>query len=517
MSNIKKQDVVKLIIQFLRENNLNRSRSTLEKESNQTLNTVESKDRFLQDIIDGRWDVVLKQVNHLGIEDEKLFDLYEQITLEMIELNEKSTAELLLRRSNILRSLNEQYPDRYELMERYLDQLPTEAPQYTTEQRRKKISEQLKDEISVTPGSRLLTLLGQSIKWQQQQGILVPEASYDLFTGIVNVQQAEEDIFASKPYVSIKFPGKKTTHAECAAFSRNGHYMATGSVDGFIEIWNYLTGKLRKDLSYQANDRLMAMDKSVLCVQFSLDNTLLASGSSDGKIAIWKVKSGQCQRRIPAAHTEGVTSICFTKDGTQVLSASYDQTVRIHSLKSGRMLKEFRGHTSFVNAVLFSDDNTRVLSTSSDGTVKIWDVKTTNCLYTVSPQPIVEKGQLNPVGGLGTASVQTIVSIPKHPDQYLVCNKTNTLFIMTIRGQIIKTFSHNKSSDFVTAAISPQGNIVYGITEDAQMYGFQLNTGAKIGEVKVCENEVIGIASHPLSNVVVVYDDTGYVFFFKAP
>jgi WD40 repeat-containing protein SMU1 len=70
---------VKLIIQFLRENNLNRSRSTLEKESNTSINTVENKSRFLQDIIDGRWDIVLKQVTLLDIPNDKLFDLYEQV------------------------------------------------------------------------------------------------------------------------------------------------------------------------------------------------------------------------------------------------------------------------------------------------------------------------------------------------------------------------------------------------------------------------------------------------------
>lgn len=131
----------------------------------------------------------------------------------------------------------------------------------------------------------------------------------------------------------------------------------------------------------------------------------------------------------------------------------------------------------------------------------------------------MEKGQLNPMGGLGNASVQNIAQLPKNMDHYLVCNKTNTLFIMSSRGQIIKTLTHHKQtgSDFIAAATSPQGDFIYGITEDAYMYGFQLNTGSQVGKVKIGENEVIGMASHTLSNVVVAYDDAGFVYFFKAP
>jgi WD40 repeat-containing protein SMU1 len=72
----------------------------------------------------------------------------------------------------------------------------------------------------------------------------------------------------------------------------------------------------------------MLMETAVLSLSCSRDAEYLVSGAQDGKIKVWKVSSGSVVRSFPGAHSMGVTSLCFTKDGSQVLSASFDTTAR---------------------------------------------------------------------------------------------------------------------------------------------------------------------------------------------
>jgi WD40 repeat protein len=75
-------------------------------------------------------------------------------------------------------------------------------------------------------------------------------------------------------------------------------------------------------------------------------------------------------------HEELVSSVSFSPDGTQIVSASDDNTVRIWDVATGTQLRVLEGHKSRVDSVSFSPDGTQIVSGSWDNTVRVWDVGT---------------------------------------------------------------------------------------------------------------------------------------------
>jgi WD40 repeat protein len=72
--------------------------------------------------------------------------------------------------------------------------------------------------------------------------------------------------------------------------------------------------------------------------------------------------------------------VAFSPDGKQVVSGSWDNTVRLWDAATGTALQTLEGHLSSVASVAFSPDGKQVVSGSWDNIVRLWDAATGTAL-----------------------------------------------------------------------------------------------------------------------------------------
>lgn len=76
-------------------------------------------------------------------------------------------------------------------------------------------------------------------------------------------------------------------------------------------------------------------------------------------------------------HQETVNGVAVSPDGKQLLTASFDKTIKLWDIATGKEIRTFggdKGHQNLVLGVTFAPDGRTFASASSDNTAKIWDV-----------------------------------------------------------------------------------------------------------------------------------------------
>jgi WD40 repeat protein len=108
---------------------------------------------------------------------------------------------------------------------------------------------------------------------------------------------------------------------------------------------------------------------------FGLNNNPLGTGAGAAYSGT-KWKFGEIIGGNTGGHSNTVTSVAFSPDGTEFVSASEDTTLIVWDTKDGREKFTVKGHEGPVTSVVFSHDGTALLSGSSDKTARIWDSTT---------------------------------------------------------------------------------------------------------------------------------------------
>ena len=242
-----------------------------------------------------------------------------------------------------------------------------------------------------------------------------------------------------------------------------------------------------------------------------------------------RAAGGEPPVRAPAqdreGHTDAVLSVSVHPDGTRVLSAGADRTLRLWNIETGRLIATWRGHTGPVYSAVFLPDGKRALSGSGDTTVRQWDVQTgrltatwrahSGDVYGVSASPdgnyAVSVGQDRTllIWDLRTAQVQPwaghrdwILSVAFDPsgNRVLTGSRDQSLRLWHVSGSIIdlagKTVGKHQNS-VLSLAFHPDGSKALSAGADRELKLWNLNLPRVSASWGRQPAPVLAVAFHP--------------------
>ena len=156
---------------------------------------------------------------------------------------------------------------------------------------------------------------------------------------------------ADNPALPMRTLRGHSNDVHAVALTKNGRTLYSAGDDRQMLIWDAKGNELEK--------RVRAHNRQIPALELSPNERLIATGSRDRSIKIWS-KDGKLRDTL-IGHTGDVVAIYFSRDGSLLASAGWDNTARIWDVRTGKAKRIINWNVKHVSGVAFSEDAKRIL------------------------------------------------------------------------------------------------------------------------------------------------------------
>jgi WD40 repeat protein len=167
---------------------------------------------------------------------------------------------------------------------------------------------------------------------------------------------------------------------KAVAVSPNGIYLATGSRDKTVKIWDRQTGlEIRT---------LVGHEHTINALDFSPTGELLATSSADGTARVWEIATGKQVFSSPV-HDKYITAVAFHPNGKFFAYGGYIDSINIYSIPEGKLIKRLPANpdqgSGYGITLSFSADGNWLAVGEDNKTASIYNTANWNNTYTLKP------------------------------------------------------------------------------------------------------------------------------------